>query len=99
MSWEGYGIANFQHMAGCIDMKMVVPDGALGPFGGGYLLRGPNGSYDQFGAWQLRFGSITPTASGLDIDVPNVELKSVDYPGNGRANWNVGDGWKGTDGS
>ena len=96
--YEAMGAYRIQHMAGVIDTRMVVADGAQGPFGGGFLFRGPNGMYDQNGAWQLRYGSITPTASGLAIDVTNQELQSIAITSGG-ANWAVGDGWKGSDGS
>ena len=74
-SFQGYGIAfenqgggGVQHMAGGIDCRMITPDGNAGPFGGGFVLRGRNGMYDGSGNWQMRFGSIVPTASGLTID-------------------------------
>ena len=106
-SFQGYGIAfenqgggGVQHMAGGIDMRMVVPDGTAGPFGGGFVLRGVNGMYDGAGAWQMRFGSIVPTASGLTVDVTNAELQTVAIvPGQGGKYWQVGAAWKGSDGS
>jgi hypothetical protein len=96
--FENQGIFAFQHMAGAFDMRLVVPDGAQGQFGGGFYQRWSNGMLDQFGAFQQRFGSITPTASGLTIDVTNQELQSIAIVSGG-VNWAPGDAWKGSDGS
>lgn len=99
ISFEAIGLAVRQHAAGVIDMKMMLADGK-GAFGGGFLFRGPNGMYDQFGAWQMRFGSITPTDLGLSIDITNQELVSLTIvPGQGGGPWNVGDGFKSDDGA
>jgi hypothetical protein len=98
ISFENFGSAGFQHMAGCIDTKMVVPDGTQGPFGNGFIYRHFNGQLDINGAWQLRYGSITPTNSGLTIDVTNVELQSIAITSGG-ANWSVGDSYKSSDGA
>ena len=96
--FEPYGGVGLQHMAGALDMKLVAPDGATGPFGGGFYARWGNGMLDQFGAQQMRFSSITPTNSGLTIDVTNVELQSIAIISGG-ASWQVGGYWKGSDGS
>lgn len=98
ISFESVGQFRFQHMAGAIDARMVVPDGTQGLFGGGFIFRWVNGLLDQFGAQQMRFGSIVPTASGLTIDVTNQELQGVVIVSPG-SNWSVADGWKGSDGS
>ena len=106
-SFQGYGIAfenqgggGVQHMAGGIDCRMITPDGNAGPFGGGFVLRGRNGMYDGSGNWQMRFGSIVPTASGLTVDATNAELQTVAIvPGQGGKYWQAGMAWKGSDGS
>lgn len=98
IAYEALGAARLQHMAGAIDTRMVVADGTQGPFGGGFIFRWLNGMLDQFGALQMRYGAITPTASGLTVDVPNLELTGLVIT-NGGANWNPGDGCKGSDGS
>jgi hypothetical protein len=100
LAFEGSGVAGRQHMAGAIDLRMVNADGIQGPFGSGFLLRHFNGQLDNNGAWQLRYGSIAPTSSGLAIDVTNVELQSIAIaPGNGGANWTTNSWFKGSDGS
>lgn len=77
-----------------------MPDGTGGNFGGGFTIRGGNWLFDANGALQSRFGSITPTAAGLTIDVTNQELQTLAItPGQGGLNWSVGDGWTGNDGS
>jgi hypothetical protein len=96
--FEGSGLAGRQHMAGAIDMRMVNADGTTGQFGNGFLLRHFNGQLDNNGAWQLRYGSVTPTASGLAIDVSNVELQSIAITSGG-ANWTLNSWFKGSDGS
>lgn len=92
---DGYGIAfenqitgDFQSMAGAFDMRMVQATGS-GQFGGGFLLRGPNWSWVQSGAINLRYGQIAPTSSGLSLSVPNTELTAAVPTGDG-ANWSVG---------
>lgn len=97
ISFEANGNFQLQHMAGTFDAKMVMADGT-GKFGGGFIFRWFNGLLDQFGAQQMRFGSITPTASGLTIDVTNQELQSLAIVSGG-AGWSAGDGWKSSDGS
>jgi hypothetical protein len=96
--FEGSGLAGRQHMAGAIDMRMVNADGTTGQFGNGFLLRHFNGQLDNNGAWQLRYGSIAPTSTGLAIDVSNVELQSIAITSGG-ANWTLNSWFKGSDGS
>jgi hypothetical protein len=98
LAFEGSGVAGRQHMAGALDMRMVNADGTQGPFGSGFLLRHFNGQLDNNGAWQLRYGSVTPMASGLAIDVSNVELQSIAITSGG-ANWTTASWFKGSDGS
>jgi hypothetical protein len=57
--------------------------------GGGFLLRGPNWSWVQSGAINLRYGAVTPTSSGLSFDVPNTELTAAVPTGDG-SNWSIG---------
>ena len=86
-----------QHLAGWLDGRLVVPNGN-GQFGGGFFLRWGNGSINQDGGVRVRYGSIQPTSSGVAIDVPLVELTTLNVT-NGGANWSVGQQWQGDDGS
>jgi hypothetical protein len=86
-----------QHVAGFIDARAVVPDG-VGAAGGGFYMRWLNGQIGQAGDLRLRYASLTPTATGLAIDVPLQELTALTVTGGG-ANWAVGQLWQGDDGS
>lgn len=95
--FEDQSVGTLQHMAGVFDAIMAVPDGT-GLFGGDFYFRWINGKISKAGSVLQRFGSITPTSSGLTIDVTRQELQTLNVTAGG-ANWSVGEQWKGNDGS
>jgi hypothetical protein len=88
IAFEDQNTAGLQTMAGALDMRMVTATGTS-TGGGGFLLRGPNWSWVQSGAINLRYGAVTPTSSGLSFDVPNTELTAAVPTGDG-SNWSIG---------